>query len=67
MDKQVIDIDDIVQKLIDPKQGKATKNQVLAENEIRAVCLKSREIFLQQPMLLELEAPIKICGNSLDK
>jgi len=24
--------------------------------------LKAREIFLEQPMLLELEAPIKICG-----
>jgi serine/threonine-protein phosphatase PP1 catalytic subunit len=26
-------------------------------------CLKSREIFLQQPILLELEAPLKICGK----
>jgi len=47
MDKQIIDIDDILQKLIDPKQGKGSKNQVLAENEIRAICMKSREIFLQ--------------------
>jgi serine/threonine-protein phosphatase PP1 catalytic subunit len=34
----------------------------LTESEIRSLCIKSREIFLSQPMLLELEAPIKICG-----
>lgn len=30
---------------------------------MRGLCLKSREIFLQQPILLELEAPLKICGK----
>uniref|UniRef100_A0A8C4KXK0 protein-serine/threonine phosphatase n=1 Tax=Equus asinus asinus TaxID=83772 RepID=A0A8C4KXK0_EQUAS len=35
----------------------------LQENEIRGLCLKSREIFLSQPILLELEAPLKICGD----
>uniref|UniRef100_A0A182HJ03 Serine/threonine-protein phosphatase n=1 Tax=Anopheles arabiensis TaxID=7173 RepID=A0A182HJ03_ANOAR len=35
----------------------------MPEEEIRALCLKSREIFLQQPILLELEAPLKICGD----
>lgn len=27
--------------------------------------MKSRDIFLSQPMLLELEAPIKVCGINL--
>lgn len=35
----------------------------LTEGEIRGLCLKSREIFLSQPILLELEAPLKICGE----
>ena len=34
----------------------------MTEAEIRTLCLKSREIFLSQPILLELEAPLKICG-----
>ena len=38
------------------------KNVQLTEGEIRGLCLKSREIFLNQPILLELEAPLKICG-----
>lgn len=39
------------------------KNVQLTEGEIRGLCLKSREIFLSQPILLELEAPLKICGK----
>lgn len=36
----------------------------MSEQEVRGLCLKSREIFLQQPILLELEAPLKICGET---
>ena len=32
-------------------------------SQVRGLCLKSRELFLQQPILLELEAPLKICGR----
>lgn len=39
------------------------KNVQLTEGEIKGLCLKSREIFLSQPILLELEAPLKICGE----
>ena len=35
----------------------------LTESEVRGLCLKSREIFLNQPILLEPEAPLKICGK----
>ena len=35
----------------------------MTEGEVRGLCLKSREIFLSQPILLELEAPLKICGK----
>ena len=42
------------------------KNVQLSESEIRGLCLKSREIFLSQPILLELEAPLKICGKTSD-
>lgn len=45
------------------KGSRPGKNVQLTENEIRGLCLKSREIFLSQPILLELEAPLKICGK----
>ncbi len=40
------------------------KTVQMSEAEVRGLCLKSRELFLQQPILLELEAPLKICGKS---
>lgn len=58
---QEIDIDKIIERLVDSK-GKEVK---LTETEIRGLCVKAREIFQSQPMLLELEAPIKICGISI--
>ncbi|XP_073834805.1 protein phosphatase 1 catalytic subunit flapwing isoform X1 [Musca autumnalis] len=39
------------------------KSVQMSESEVRGLCLKSREIFLQQPILLELEAPLIICGD----
>ena len=42
------------------------KTVQMTESEVRGLCLKSREIFLQQPILLELEAPLKICGKFHD-
>lgn len=35
----------------------------LTETEIKGLCFRVREIFLEQPILLELTAPIKICGD----
>ena len=35
----------------------------LTEGEIKWLCNTSKEIFMNQPVLLELEAPIKICGD----
>jgi len=35
----------------------------LTETEIKMLCRRVRPILLSQPMLLELEAPLKICGD----
>jgi hypothetical protein len=35
----------------------------LSESEIKILCAKAKPVLLSQPMLLELEAPIKICGD----
>jgi serine/threonine-protein phosphatase PP1 catalytic subunit len=55
-------VDDIINRLLDVRTGRPGKQVQLSEAEIRSLCMTSREIFLQQPVLLELEAPIKICG-----
>jgi hypothetical protein len=56
-------LDDIIARLLDVRSGRPGKQVQLSEAEIRQLCLTSKDIFLAQPNLLELEAPIKICGN----
>ncbi|KAI8046835.1 hypothetical protein M5D96_003049, partial [Drosophila gunungcola] len=53
----------IISRLLEVRGARPGKNVQLSEGEIRGLCLKSREIFLSQPILLELEAPLKICGD----
>lgn len=55
-------LDDIIDRLLEVRKKKPGKQVQLSENEIRVLCITAKEIFLAQPNLLELEAPIKICG-----
>jgi serine/threonine-protein phosphatase PP1 catalytic subunit len=57
-----IDVDNIIEQLLAVRGARPGRQVNLTENEIKWLCTKSREIFIQQPVLLELEAPIKICG-----
>jgi serine/threonine-protein phosphatase PP1 catalytic subunit len=57
-----IDVDSIISRLLEVR-GRPGKQVNLSEMEIRGLCMKAREIFISQPILLELEAPIKICGD----
>ncbi|RHY25125.1 hypothetical protein DYB32_008509 [Aphanomyces invadans] len=58
-----IDVDGIIEKLLSVRGARPGKQVNLTESEIRGLCVHSREIFLSQPILVELEAPIKICGD----
>jgi hypothetical protein len=55
-------LDDIIRRLTEVRSARPGKQVQLSEAEIKQLCVASRDIFLQQPVLLELEAPIKICG-----
>ncbi|CAN6485768.1 unnamed protein product [Victoria cruziana] len=61
MDKTVLD--NIITRLLDVKNSRPVKQVQLTEGEIRQLCVASKKIFMNQPNLLELEAPIKICGD----
>jgi serine/threonine-protein phosphatase PP1 catalytic subunit len=59
-----IDLDDFIKRLLDAGYaGKVTKSVCLKNAEIAAICLRAREVFLSQPSLLELDAPVKIVGD----
>lgn len=57
-----VDVDTVIEQLLAVRGARPGRQVNLTENEIKWLCTKSREIFIQQPVLLELEAPIKICG-----
>ena len=56
-------LDDIIRRLTEVRLARPGKQVQLSESEIKQLCVASRDIFIQQPNLLELEAPIKICGT----
>ncbi|KAI5192912.1 serine/threonine-protein phosphatase PP1 catalytic subunit [Nematocida sp. AWRm77] len=59
-----LSVDKIIEQLLRAKHSKQHTPRInLTENEIKYLCSKAREVFLSQPMLLEMEAPIKICGD----
>lgn len=64
-DQHEVDLDSIIDRLLEVRGSRPGKQVQLLEAEIRYLCTKAREIFISQPILLELEAPIKVCKNSL--
>jgi len=57
------DIDDILGKLLSVRGNRQGKEVNLEANEIINICVHSRQVFVDQPALLELEAPIKVVGD----
>lgn len=59
-DQHDVDLDSIIDRLLEVRGSRPGKQVQLLEAEIRYLCTKAREIFISQPILLELEAPIKV-------
>ncbi|XP_065181879.1 serine/threonine-protein phosphatase alpha-3 isoform-like [Sycon ciliatum] len=56
-------IDKTIERLLEARFSTPFKTVELKEAEIRELCTRARALLLSQPMLLELDAPIKICGD----
>lgn len=56
-------IDGIIETLVSARTKKAGVPTDLPVNDVMQLCNLAREVLLSQPMLLELGAPIKICGD----
>lgn len=55
-----IDLDSIIDRLLDVRGSRPGKQVKLPLEEIRFLCTRAIEVLLSQPMLLELEGPIKV-------
>jgi len=58
-----VDLENTIEKLLEVRGGKPGRLVQLTEAELKVLCSKCREVYLSQPALLELEAPLKICGD----
>jgi len=65
-DQNDVDLDSIIDRLLEVRGSRPGKQVQLLETEIRYLCTKAREIFISQPILLELEAPIKVRYATFD-
>ncbi|OIR59052.1 MAG: serine/threonine protein phosphatase PP1 [Amphiamblys sp. WSBS2006] len=55
--------DCIIAKLVGNKKERRGKEIALPEEEIRWLCAEAKKIFSKQSPLLDLRAPIKVCGD----
>ncbi|GAX27752.1 hypothetical protein FisN_13Hu147 [Fistulifera solaris] len=57
------DIESVTNRLLGLRGLPPGTLATLSEHEIKRLCAHVRPILLQQPMLLELEAPMQVCGD----
>lgn len=56
-------VDEMINTLLSARNKKAGTPVDISQSDAMTLCNKARELLLNQPMLLELGAPIKICGD----
>lgn len=59
------DVDSIIDKLLDVRGARPGKEVNLPEEQIKQLISKATDVFMSQPVLLNLQAPIKVCGTDL--
>lgn len=57
-----VNVDDLIKRLVNALETRPTKVHMTYE-EITFIIETAREVLLSQPVLLELTAPIKVCGD----
>jgi len=57
-------VDGCIEKLVAVKDDKPGTEVNLSEEELVWISRTSREVFMSQPMLLEVECPVNICGDT---
>ena len=56
-------IDEIIKELLDTSKSRDKSDPILSAEEIEYLTDAASKIMLEQPVLLEIESPVKIVGN----
>jgi len=62
-EREKVDVDDIITRMLEKRNAPPGAQVQLKINEVKWLIEKSRELFISQPVLLDLEAPLKIVGD----
>lgn len=57
------DVDTIIDKLLSVRGARPGKEVNLPESQIKELIKRATDVFMSQDVLLQLQAPIKVCGN----
>uniref|UniRef100_A0A7S2ZI23 Serine/threonine-protein phosphatase n=1 Tax=Rhodosorus marinus TaxID=101924 RepID=A0A7S2ZI23_9RHOD len=58
-----LDVDEVIKQLLALRGQRPGRHVQLRESDVKQLCVEARQVFMKQNTLLELEAPIKICGD----
>ena len=57
------DVDSIIDKLLEVRGARPGKEVNLPEEQIKQLIAKATDVLMSQPVFLNLQAPIKVCGR----
>lgn len=61
----VLNVDAIIEALLDLRESKPIEGRAVAipERQLELLCYQAKTIFAEQPMMLELDAPMRVAGD----
>ena len=63
-DEATVWLDSMIERLLSVRHKNPRTQVNLEEEDILNLLSKARSLFLEQPALLELHAPINVCGDT---
>lgn len=61
--KTTMTVDEIIESLLAIAKNRSFSPKFFNENDIMSLCQSVKNVLISQPVLLELEGPLKICGD----
>lgn len=58
-----LDIDELILKVLSVGHPEKSLTKTVKEHELIQLCQMAKKSFLDQPVMLEVDAPIKVCGD----